>query len=264
MGAARPADVTVAVLCGGLGTRLGELTRDVPKPMIAIGGRPYLERVLESFAGRGLVDFVLLTGYKHEVIETHFGDGASRGLRIAYSRENEPLGTGGALREARPLLGDRFLLTFGDVYRRFDYDRFVQQHIGNCLAVYPRIAGTAGSADWLSPSARLSPEAGLIARDDTVGVIRGGNTDVIDGVVVRFSKRAPELPYVDAGFAVMQTSTIDLLPESGPCSFEEIVYANLAEHGGLEGEIVDHEFCDIGTPEELARTRVRLESMEEI
>jgi D-glycero-D-manno-heptose 1,7-bisphosphate phosphatase len=232
VGAARPADVTVAVLCGGFGTRLGELTRDVPKPMIAIGGRPYLERVLESFAKRGLVDFVLLTGYKHEVIETHFGDGASRGLRIAYNRESEPLGTGGALREARPLLGDRFLLTFGDVYRRFDYDRFVQQHIGNCLAVYPRITT--------------------------------GNTDVVDGGVVRFSKRAPELPYVDAGFAVMRTSTIDLLPESGPCSFEEIVYANLAEHGGLEGEIVDHEFCDIGTPEELARTRARLEAMEEI
>jgi D-glycero-D-manno-heptose 1,7-bisphosphate phosphatase len=213
--------VKVAVLCGGLGTRLGALAQGLPKPMIAIGGRPYLERVLESFAG--FSGFVLLTGHRAEVIEAHFGDGSRFGTHIEYSREREPLGTGGALREARALLGDRFILTYGDVLRRFDYDRFVQQHIGNCLAVYPRITT--------------------------------GNTDVAEGYVVRFDKRAPELPYVDAGFSVMLASTIDLLPETGPCSFEEIVFANLAEHGGLEAEIVDHEFFDIGTPEELARTR---------
>ena len=217
----------VAILCGGLGTRLGELTRDLPKPMIGIGGRPYLERVLESFAERGLNEFVLLTGHRAEAIEEHFGDGSKFGYRIDYSRESEPLGTGGALREARHLLGDRFLVTFGDVLRRFDYDRFVQRHMGNCLAVYPRI---------------------------TIG-----NADVAEGHIVRFDKHAPELPYLDAGFAVMLGGTIDLLPDAGPCSFEEVVYANLAEHGGLEGEIVDHDFFDIGTPEELARTREALE-----
>jgi NDP-sugar pyrophosphorylase family protein len=217
----------IALLCGGFGTRLGALTRDLPKPMIDIGGRPYLERVVESFAERGLRDFVMLTGYKAEVIEDHFRDGARFGVRIAYSRETEPLGTGGALREARALLGDRFVLTFGDVLRRFDYDRFVQQHMGNCLAVYPRL---------------------------TIG-----NADVAEGYLVRFNKRAPELPYLDAGFSVMLTSTIDILPPVGACSFEEIVYANLAEHGQLEGEVVDHDFYDIGTPEELAKTRAALE-----
>lgn len=217
----------VAILCGGFGTRLGTLTRDVPKPMIEIGGRPYLEHVVESFAQRSLRELVLLTGYRAEVIEEHFGDGARFGVRIAYSRESEPLGTGGALREARALLGDRFILTFGDVLRRFDYDRFVYQHIANCLAVYRRL--------------------------------HRGNTDVAEGYVTRFDKRAPELPYVDAGFSVMLTSTIDLLPPSGACSFEEIVYANLAEHGQLEAEVVDHDFCDIGTPDELARTRAKLE-----
>ena len=181
----------VAILCGGFGTRLGTLTRDVPKPMIEIGGRSYLEHVVESFAERSLRDFVLLTGYRAEVIEEHFGDGARFGVRIAYSRESEPLGTGGALREARELLGDRFILTFGDVLRRFDYDRFVYQHIANCLAVYRRL--------------------------------RLGNADVAEGYVTRFDKRAPELPYLDAGFSVMLTSTIDLLPPSGACSFEEIV-----------------------------------------
>lgn len=217
----------VAILCGGFGTRLGSLTRDLPKPMIEIAGRPYLDRVIESFAECGLRDFVLLTGYKAEVIEERFGDGVRFGVRIAYSRETEPLGTGGALREARGLLGERFLLTFGDVLRRFDYDRFVQQHMANCLAVYPRV---------------------------TIG-----NADVAEGCLVRFDKRAPELPYLDAGFSVMLASTVDLLPPVGACSFEEIVYANLAEHGQLEAEIVDHDFFDIGTPDELACTRAALE-----
>lgn len=218
----------VAILCGGLGTRLGALAQGLPKPMIPIGGRPYLERVISSFAVCGLREFVLLTGHRAEVIEGHFGDGSAFGVRIEYSRESEPLGTGGALREARPLLGDRFLMTYGDVLRRFEYDRFVRQHIGNCLAVYPRLTT--------------------------------GNTDVAEGYVVRFDKRAPELPYVDAGFSVMQSSAIDLLPLEGPCSFEEIVFANLAEHGGLEAEIVDHEFFDIGTPEDLAHTIAALEA----
>jgi D-glycero-D-manno-heptose 1,7-bisphosphate phosphatase len=218
----------VAVLCGGFGTRLGSLTRDVPKPMIDIGGRPYLERVLESFAECGLRQFVLLTGYKSEVIEQHFGDGGRFGLSIEYSRETQPLGTGGALREARALLGTRFLMTYADVLRHFDYDRFVRQHSGNCLAVYPRM---------------------------TIG-----NVDLDGGRVVRFDKRAPELPYIDAGFSVMNIETIDILPPEGPCSFEEIVYSGLAQHGELDAEIVNLDFYDIGTPAELARTRDALEA----
>ncbi|HVR37757.1 MAG TPA: sugar phosphate nucleotidyltransferase, partial [Thermoanaerobaculia bacterium] len=228
----------VAVLCGGLGTRLGALAQGLPKPMIPIGGRPYLERVLESFAERGLRRFVLLTGYRSEVIEEHFGDGARFGIDITYSREAEPLGTGGALREARALLGERFVLTYGDVLRRFDYDRLVQeheqqreqqheqQHDRNCLAVYPRI---------------------------TIG-----NAELEGDLVIRFDKRAPELPYLDAGFSLMQSDTLDLLPQTGACSFEEIVYATLAAHRDLEAEIVDHAFFDIGTPEELERTRKAL------
>jgi NDP-sugar pyrophosphorylase family protein len=221
----------VAVLCGGFGTRLGELTRDLPKPMLPIAGRPYLEHVLASFASRGLRELALLTGFKHEVIENHFGDGSAFGMHIQYSRETEPLGTGGALREARALLGDRFVLTFGDVLRWFDYDRFVQQHTGNCLAVYPRI--------YL------------------------GNTEVEHGRVTRFDKRAPELPFIDAGFSVMHTHTLDLLAPTGACSFEEIVYATLARRGKLAAEIVNHDFYDIGTPEELARTRAALETESE-
>jgi NDP-sugar pyrophosphorylase family protein len=194
--------------------------------MIAIAGRPYLERVVESFARCGLRDIVLLTGYRADVVEEHFGDGARFGVRIAYSRETEPLGTGGAIREARALLGERFVMAYGDVLRYFDYHRFVSAHDEPCLAVYPR-------------------------RDI-------GNAEVADGRIIRFDKRAPELPYIDAGFSVMPSSVIDLLPPSGACSFEETIFPRLAAEGRLACEIVDLEFFDIGTMEELARTRREL------
>lgn len=206
----------VAILCGGLGTRLGEIARDVPKPMIEIAGRPYLEFVVDSFRG---FDVVLLTGHKSEVIERHFRD------RVAISREGEPLGTGGALRQARALLGDRFLVTYGDVLRRFDYDRFVREHDEPALAVYERISA--------------------------------GNTAIEGDRVVRFDKRAPELPYIDAGFSLMDARVFDLLPERG--SYEESVFPLLAAERRLAAEVVGHDFFDIGTPEELARTRAALE-----
>lgn len=212
----------IAILAGGFGTRLGDLTRGLPKPMIPINGRPYLERVVDSFAQCGLRDIVLLTGYRAEVIEEHFGDGKRFGVNITYSRETQPLGTGGAIREARALLDETFVMTYGDVLRYFDYDRFVAAHDEPCVAVYPR---------------------------RTIG-----NVDADGDRVVRFDKHAPELPYIDAGFSLMPSSVIDLLPPHGPCSFEESIFPLLAAERRLACEIVDHNFFDIGTPEELART----------
>lgn len=218
----------VVILAGGLGTRLGALARGLPKTMIMVAGRPYLEFVLDAFASCGLREFVLLVGHHADVIEAHFRHGDAFGVRIEYSREKELLGTGGAIREAGHLIGDRFLLTYGDVLRRFDYDRFVDEHPANCLAIYPRI--------------------------------REGNTDASNGVVTHFDKKATNLPYVDAGFSVMRRDVVDLLPAEGACSFEEQVYSTLAARRELEAEIVNHDFYDIGTPEELAKTRADLEA----
>ena len=218
----------VVVLAGGLGTRLGALSRGLPKAMIRVAGRPFLEHVVDSFASRGLSEFVLLVGHHADVIEAHFRRGDAFGVRIDYSREKELLGTGGAVREASHLIPDRFVLTYGDVLRRFDYDRFVDEHPDNCLAAYPRITE--------------------------------GNTDAANGVVTRFDKSATDLPYVDAGFSVLQRDVINLLPATGACSFEQEVYTKLAARRELECEIVDHNFYDIGSPEELRKTRLDLEA----
>lgn len=219
----------VVILAGGLGTRLGSLARGLPKAMVMVAGRPFLEYIVESFTSCGFNDFLLLVGHHSDIIEAHFGRGRGD-VRFEYSREKELLGTGGAIREARHLLPDRFVLTYGDVLRRFDYDRFVNEHPDNCLAAYPRVTT--------------------------------GNTEIGYGVVTRFDKAADDLPYVDAGFSVLRSEVIDLLPSFGVCSFEQIVYGTLAQRRELEAEIVDHTFFDIGTPEELAATRAALEGLQ--
>jgi NDP-sugar pyrophosphorylase family protein len=110
----------VVILAGGLGTRLGAVTRTLPKPMVPVRGVPYLEHQLRLLARHGLTDIVLLTGYLGEQIEEDFGDGGRLGLRIRYSREPQPLGTGGALREANTA-GRVLLVIYGDSYLRIDY-----------------------------------------------------------------------------------------------------------------------------------------------
>lgn len=216
----------VVILAGGKGTRLGALARGLPKPMIMVGGRPFLEYVIDSFAVCGFSEFLLLVGHHADVVEAHFRQGRGD-IRIEYSRERELMGTGGAIRDAAHLLGERFILTYGDVLRRFDYDRFVNGHMGDTLAVYPRVST--------------------------------GNTMVSNGLVTLFDKSMRDLPYVDAGFSVVSKDVLELLPPAGECSFEQIVYGTLAMQRRLEAEIVDHSFFDIGTPEELARTRAAFE-----
>jgi len=218
----------VVILAGGRGTRLGALARGLPKPMVRVAGRPFLEHVFRSFTDRGFHEFLLLVGHHADVIESHFRRGDALGIQIEYSREVELVGTGGAVRDASHLLSERFILTYGDVLRRFDYDRFVQEHPDNCLAIYPRISE--------------------------------GNTEAQHGVVTRFDKTAKDLPFVDAGFSVLKREVVDLVPPAGVCSFEQEVYATLASRRELEAEVVNHEFYDIGTPEELAKTRADLEA----
>jgi NDP-sugar pyrophosphorylase family protein len=110
-----PIDVA-CILAGGLGTRLRPLTDAVPKPMVEVEGRPFLWHQLRRIAEGGVRRFVLAVGYKATIIEEYFGDGAAWGWEIRYSAERAPLGTGGALLHALPLLPERFLVLNGDTW----------------------------------------------------------------------------------------------------------------------------------------------------
>jgi NDP-sugar pyrophosphorylase family protein len=136
------------------------------------------------------------------------------------------------LRLAAPLLGNRFVLLYGDVYREFDYSSFLRRRAGHSLAVYP-----------------YEPGLTTVSRAN-IGLTADGRK------VARYSKAGTErgLTHVDAGFGVFGREVLEVLPE-GVSSFEELVYPDLAAKGVLDAELVGMEFHDIGNPADLAATR---------
>src|SRR5215475_14936908 len=112
-----PTDAVRAfILCGGHGTRLRPVLADRPKSMALISGTPFLQLLLDRLKSQRVDDVILGTGYMAEKIESYFGRGNQFGVRIRYSREDEPLGTGGALKLAEPLISDPVLVLNGDSY----------------------------------------------------------------------------------------------------------------------------------------------------
>jgi NDP-sugar pyrophosphorylase family protein len=224
------------ILAGGLGTRLGALTRKIPKPMAPVAGMPYLEHQLRLLERQSLRDVLLLTGYLGDQIESYFGNGARLGLRISYSRERRPLGTGGALREARRLLDESFLLMYGDSLLPIEY---------------------SGAARRLRDSAALGV---IVVYHDPSGDTAVRPNVALDrsGLVARYDKTAAAdagLEYVEAGVSCFRRDVLDLLPDGaqdgGPVSFEQCVFPRLIDRRQLAGLPTLQRFYDIGTPDRL-------------
>jgi NDP-sugar pyrophosphorylase family protein len=220
------------ILAGGLGTRLWPLTSTVSKPMVPVAGRPYLHYQLTNLRDQGVSEILLLTGYLGEQIEQHFGNGTSLGLSISYSREEVPLGTGGALLNAAALLAPEFLLIYGDSYLPIQYqpvcERFEQTKSQAVIVIY----------------------------DNSIADTSVRNNIAVDAecLVTRYQKNRPhgDLKYVDAGVLALRRSALDLLPRrSSPISLEEELYPELIAAGHLSGYITATRFFDIGTPERL-------------
>ncbi|WP_439398272.1 HAD-IIIA family hydrolase [Bradyrhizobium sp. PMVTL-01] len=215
------------ILVGGLGTRLGERTRLVPKPMLDIGGRPFLDTLIDELARYGMFDeIVLLAGHKAEIVETHYAAAARGQTRILVSRETEPLGTGGALVHARDLLHDRFVLLNGDSL--FDF---------NLLDLIARAQGG---------------RVHMALRDGVVGD-RYGRV-VLDGDVVRdfIAPGAGATGPVNAGIYVVDKSVLADIAKL-PASLEQDVFPGLVRFGELRGTAYRGYFIDIGIPDDFAR-----------
>ena len=118
----------ILVLAGGLGTRLRPLTHTVPKVLVPVLGRPFLEFVLQDLARQGFTRFVLSVGFLADQVEAHFGDGGRLGYQVEYVREEEPLGTGGAIRHALSQLSDPFVVVNGDTLLQLDLGAMLRVH----------------------------------------------------------------------------------------------------------------------------------------
>jgi NDP-sugar pyrophosphorylase family protein len=220
------------VLAGGLGTRLWPLTKETPKPMVPVRNVPYLEHQLRLFAKQALTEIVILTGYLGEQIEDYFGDGSRLGLSVRYSRERQPLGTGGALREAGDLLDEAFLVVYGDSFLPIDYAAvgraLLESKAIGLIVVYRDLTGETS----VRPNVALGPE----------------------NRVTRYDKQAdddPELRYIEAGVLAFRRSVLEFMPADGVVSLEQEVYPRLIARGALIGLPTTQRFYDIGTPERL-------------
>jgi len=223
----------VVILAGGLGTRLWPVTKRVPKPLVPVAGAPYMEHQIRLLARQSLTDIVVLTGYLGEQIEDCFGDGQRFGVSIRYSREQQPLGTGGALRNARNLLADSFLVIYGDSYLPIAYASvghlLTTTAAGAVMAVYRNLTGET--------NVRCN-----VALD-------------ADSTVLRYDKRAvagdKELQYIEAGVLALRSSVLDLIPPHRPVSLEEEIFPTLIARRRLLGFSTQQRFYDMGTPERL-------------
>lgn len=195
------------VLAGGRGERLRPFTSDRPKAMVEIHGRPLVGYQLQWLRAQGVRDVVIACGYHHEVVRDYFGDGAGWDLHITYSVEQEPLGRGGALRQAMRALDDPgiCLATNGDIVTDLDLGPVIEQHRRTALPA------TVVVTPLRSP----------------YGII-----DIDDQYHVRAFREKPELPYwINAGIYVLSAEVLPLLPEVG--DHEDSTFPRLAADGRL-------------------------------
>lgn len=123
--------MTVVIMAGGRGTRMAQLNSEVPKPMIEVCGKPVLQHQIACLREQGYLEIVIIIGYLGDVIESFFGDGSEYGVNITYIKEEEPLGTAGALYFLKGLVTDDFLLINGDIIFDVDIERFRKAHKKN-------------------------------------------------------------------------------------------------------------------------------------
>ena len=222
------AHITVALLAGGLGTRLRSVVSDRPKVLAPIGTRPFLAYLLDQVANAGCRSVVLCTGYLGEQIASAFGQNYDS-LRIAYSQEQELLGTGGALRLAMPQLeSDCVLVMNGDSFCRIGLGDFWHWHC--------RQQATASMA------------LARVVRSERYGSVKFDDT----GQVVDFSeKKNSGETWINAGIYFLSQEFLRSIPQGGSVSLERDIFPQWVGRG-LYGYRAPGPFLDIGTPEDFA------------
>lgn len=216
------------ILVGGLGTRLRSVIADRPKPLAMVENTPFLDILIGSLAQKGVRGFVLLTGYKGEMIEDHFRNSHRSGLDIRCHREESPLGTGGAVKNAEQFATDPTLLVNGDTFFDADLRTLFSFH--------------------KEKDARITLSLRYV--DD---VSRYGSVIVDEhGVITGFREKEPgagKPGWINAGLSLLSYDIIRELPAGRAFSMEAEIFPRLAMSARMVGFPQDRPFFDIGTPE---------------
>lgn len=218
------------ILAGGLGMRLRAVVADRPKPMAVVAGKPFLTRLFDQLLRYGYRKAIICAGYRGEQIRDVLGENYES-LALEYSIEDQPLGTGGALRLAVGLARSQHVLAMnGDSFCELDLAGLARAHL------FYEAAATIAVLD-----VRDRSRAGAIAMDD-------------DGRIRKFEARpsTPSAGLINAGVYMFRREALLEIPPSMKVSLEKNFFASLAARGLLFGWRVDGRFIDIGTPESYA------------
>jgi NDP-sugar pyrophosphorylase family protein len=217
-------DLPVAIIAGGLATRLRPITEKVPKLLIEIAGEPFFSHQIRLLQAAGLTRLVVCVGYLGEKVVEQYGDGSRFGVRIDYSFDGPKLlGTGGALIRALPLLGDAFYTLYGDSYLPIDYravgDFFVQSGKLGLMTVFENHEKYDASNAWFE-----------------------------DGEIRRYDKKdkVPQMRHIDYGLGLFRAAAFDGFSRDTVVDLAEVQKALLAR-GELAGYEMTRRFYEIGS-----------------
>lgn len=217
-------NLSVAILAGGLATRLRPITKTIPKSLVEVAGRPFICHQLDYLREQGIKKVVLCTGYLGEMIEDVVGDGADFGITVAYSPDGPVLlGTGGAVRQALPLLGDQFLLLYGDSFLPIDFSK-------------------------VEAAFHESGKPGLMTVYHNGDQWDKSNVLFRDGQLIEYNKKTPrpEMRHIDYGLGALKASTF-ADTKAGEIFDLADLYHRLSLQNHLAGYDVQERFYEIGS-----------------
>lgn len=221
-------DESVVIMAGGLGSRLKELTRDTPKPMLNVGSRPILETIVRSFSEQGFHRFYFAVNYKADQIENYFGDGSGFGIEVNYLREQQRMGTAGALSLLSAELEHPVIVTNADLLTKADYAGMIENHLS-----------TGADATMGVRKYEMQVPFGVVQEQD------GRISSIFEKPVHQFM--------VSAGIYVLSPSVLKLVPRDQffdmPTLFESITEQGLY----ARSHHIDGYWLDIGQPSDFER-----------
>lgn len=226
----------IAILAGGLATRLRPMTEKIPKSLLEVAGEPFIAHQLRLFRRERIDRIVLCAGFLAEQIEEFVGNGEKFGVSVTYSLDGEKLmGTGGAIRRALPMLGPEFMVTYGDSYLDIAYRPVVEAF-------------------------RHARKSGLMTVFHNEGRWDTSNVEFSDGRIIDYSKQpAPRMHHIDFGLAVLDRRAFEDTPENEPFDLASL-YTTLVKRHEMAGFEVRTRFYEIGSISGLAETDAYIRS----
>lgn len=228
----------VVIVAGGKGERMGAATASLPKAMLPFGGKPILERLIETLAAAGWREIHLSLGYGADVVRDHFGDGSRWGVRLRCHAETSPRGTAGAVADLRREIGDDILVVYGDLHAAMDLRRFAAFHAARLQAAASLVV-IESDHPFDSDLARLDGER-------------------VTGLQRPRPGEAHE-PHALAAVWAVRGALLDLVPRDRPSDFGRDIFPEALRRGlELRAYRTAETIADLGTPERLARAEASL------